>query len=505
MAVGRVSRRSTMTATWVTGAFAAILLAGAAQAGATVSGPIPGDPIIDIAKGDQAAKGYVTEEYVFSGTAQAYRQIGAPTTDGRWQVEPAATAPFKSRLIVQRPSDPKKFNGTVYVEWLNVSGGRDSAPDWKLAHREILRSGAAWVGVSAQKVGIEGGRSLNLGALPLKKMDPARYGELSHPGDAFCFDIFSQGGQLARNTGDQKILGALAPKRMLAIGESQSAIYLTTYVNAVDPVAKVFDGFVIHSRFGGAPAVEAYDLMDPANAAKMPKAVKLRDDLRAPVITVITETDLMSSFGGFLAARQPDSDRLRIWEVPGASHADSYMLAVSDIDNDATSPVTLAATYLQTTTIRGAKATDKPFNFAPQHHYIVSTALSSLDRWVKTGVAPPHGAPMATVATGDPAGTFRLALDANGNARGGIRTPWMDVPFARLSGLGNSGGTLSVFVGTSEVFDQATLDRLYPGGRKDYLQKFDVALARAVKAGFILKADEADIRALAVAMYPGAR
>ena len=45
----------------------------------------------------------------------------------------------------------KKFNGTVVVEWLNVSGGVDAAPDWTFAHTELIREGYAWVGVSAQK------------------------------------------------------------------------------------------------------------------------------------------------------------------------------------------------------------------------------------------------------------------------------------------------------------------------------------------------------------------
>ena len=57
-------------------------------------------------------------------------------------------------MVVYRPSDPKKFNGTVVVEWLNVSGGLDADPDWTQTHNELIRDGFAWVGVSAQAQGV---------------------------------------------------------------------------------------------------------------------------------------------------------------------------------------------------------------------------------------------------------------------------------------------------------------------------------------------------------------
>ena len=64
-------------------------------------------------------------------------------------------AQYTTRAVVMRPIDPHRFNGTVVVEWLNVSGGADAGPDWILAHNELIREGFAWVGVSAQKVGVD--------------------------------------------------------------------------------------------------------------------------------------------------------------------------------------------------------------------------------------------------------------------------------------------------------------------------------------------------------------
>ena len=140
-------------------------------------------------------------------------------------------------------------------------------------------------------------------------------------------------------------------------------------------------------------------------------------------------------------------------------------------------------------------------NAAPQHHYVAMSALSHLDAWVRAGRAPPR-APQLQVATPVAGGPSSLVLDAEGNAKGGIRSPWVDVPTAKHSGLGNSGGPLGFLAGSTELFDAATLQRLYPGGKADYMARFNKALTRAVKAGFILPADQTDIRALAEAMYP---
>ena len=68
-------------------------------------------------------------------------------------------------------------------------------------------------------------------------------------------------------------LGGLQLERLIAAGESQSAFRLVTYVNAIHPLADVYDGFLIHSRGGGgAPLSQAPQPDDrrrrrPASAA----------------------------------------------------------------------------------------------------------------------------------------------------------------------------------------------------------------------------------------------
>ena len=108
--------------------------------------------------------------------------------------------------------------------------------------------------------------------------------------------------------------------------------------------------------------------------------------------------------------------------------------------------------------------------------------------------------PMKLRESGKAGETASLVLDANGLAEGGVRTPWVDVPTSRLSGIGNSGGPVGFLAGVNEPFDAATLDRLYPGGKADYLKKFEAALASSIKAGFILAADKQEILNVAAAM-----
>jgi hypothetical protein len=173
----------------------------------TPGAPFLGEPLAY----DLAAAGYSNEEFFLSGNARSY--TASP-----------GEASYRTRAVVRRPLDENRFNGAVVVEWLNVSGGVDAGPDWSFTHRHLMREGAAWVGVSAQRVGIEGGGFAAV-SLPLKKVNAERYGTLEHPGDAFSFDIFSQAGRAARRGA---LLGGNTPRQVLAIGESQSAIFLVT-------------------------------------------------------------------------------------------------------------------------------------------------------------------------------------------------------------------------------------------------------------------------------------
>jgi Alpha/beta hydrolase domain len=452
--------------------------------------------------------GYTLEEFFLESTATCYEAAGPAGADGYWAVTPSGDAPFTTRLVVCRPADPAAFTGTVILEWLNVSAGFDAPAHWMLTHRHVIRSGWAWVGVSAQRAGIEGGSIFDDGAgsdpasrgtlvLPaLKESDPARYGALHHPGDAFCFDIFAHGARAVRTGG---ILGPLRAGCVLAAGQSQSAIHLVTYVNAVAPTVPpeaACDGYLIGCRTGRAAPLSGWD--GRIREGEGPDGVRMRTDV-APVLTVQTETDVTGVLAG-VTARQPSSDRFRWWEIAGASHADTYVLGSAAFsDSGELPPAALARMMAPTAEPLGMQCL-APVNSGPQHHYVAQAAIAHLDRWARGGDPPPRS-PLLEV---EPDNHMKLVRDDSGIARGGIRTGWVDVPAAVLSGIAPDGAAgVGMLLGTTRVFDAAELARRYPGGRDEYAAAFGAATERAVGQGFLVAQDADEVVAVATAAYPG--
>ena len=455
-----------------------------------------GTPFIAGTTFDLASVGYQQSEYLFSGTASAYTSAKPLTSDGKWSVTPASTAPFTTRLLVYRPVNPKHFNGTVVVEWNNVSGGLDTAPIWLVAHDELIREGYAWVGVTTQKVGVEGGTKAVVPNLDLKHFDPARYGTLVHPGDSYSYDMYRQAGVAVRHD-VATLLGGLKPKHVLAAGESQSAFRMTTYIDAIEPISKgVYDGYFVYSRGGDGAALSQSPQPDIAT----PNPTFIRTDLTVPVMTFTTETDLVKL--GYLGARQPDTKRFRNWEVAGTAHADSYTLVVGMTDSGKPeSDVQLFQTMLDppiglyNDIIKCGSA----FNTGPMT-YVLRASIDALDTWVATGTPPPKTPRLQT--TGDTTAPF--ALDANGNVKGGIRTPQVDAPVATLSGLGQTGSNFCTIFGTTKPFDAAKLTALYPS-HAAFVKAWNAATRRAVKAGVVVAADAKDIDAAAEQSTVGTR
>jgi hypothetical protein len=452
---------------------------------------------------DLKAFGYEETEYCVEGTAFSYELKGERGADGRWEVTQGSQAPYRTRIVVRRPTDPDQFSGTAVVEWHNVSAGIDAAPDWGFFHRHLADRGHAWVGVSAQKVGIDGGGFAE--GIHLKLLAPDRYGELEHPGDAWSFDIFTQVGELLRAPAEQNPLG-LAPEILIAAGESQSAACLVTYINAVDSHARVFDGFFVHGRPGvgltidgvfiraaRGPGVHDQDLV-ATRLEIASKGERIRDDARVPVLILQSETDVIVLGGGL--ADQPDSEHVHTWEMAGAAHADTYTVSGGRHDDGRLSGQRLAELLRPTVDLLIGK-TDTPINSGPQQHYVAQAALKHLVDWACGGPPPP---PAPRLARSDDGMSFQL--DANGNALGGIRTPWVDVPTAVLSGLGQGGESFAFLFGRTEPFDEAELAARYPNGKTEYMERFEEALDATIRAGFILDEDRAEICDVAAHAYP---
>jgi hypothetical protein len=410
---------------------------------------------------DLAAAEYTEKEFFLEGDAGAYKVQGSMSMDGKWTLTPTSNAAFKTRLLVRRPADASKFNGTVIVEWLNVSGGVDADPGFVYNADEILRYGYAWVGVSAQIVGVEGGGfSLNSSpdAVALKKGDPERYASLKHPGDSYSFDIFSKAAEVIRTPAGVDVLEGLEPQRLIGYGESQSAGRMVSYVNGVHPLVKRFDGFFIHSRGGSGAPFE--DTAGPSLGLGG-SPVTIRDDITSKVFQFQTETDVVGMLA-FLPARQPDSDRLRTWEVTGTTHADKFL---SDYAKRASG---------------GAIDQCPGANDGP-HYQTIRAALRALHVWLSDGTEPPRATVMQTDATG------KLVKDEFGNGLGGVRSPDLEVPIRTLSA---DPAPMSDFIcflfGSTTPFTPERLTMLYPT-HEDYVAKVTASARQLQNAGFLLE------------------
>ena len=416
---------------------------------------------VAIVRAPELPAGWVEDERVATGTATSYRAVGELGGDGRYELTEDTSAEYRTRIVVRRPP-PGQFSGTVVVEWFNVSGGADAAPDYTFLAEELFRRGHAWVGVSAQLIGVEGGPVAmgveggdGIAGVGIRHLDPARYGSLTHPGDAFSYDIYTQ---VARALREGEALGELIPQRILGVGESQSAFALVTYANGVQPRAAAFDGFLIHSR-----AAVAFPLGEPGGSIDIIGSIggvptRIREDLDAPVIVVESETDVLMM--NYQAARQDDTDCFRLWEIAGTAHADRFLLGERADALDC-----------------GCAINDGPQRF------VLRAALYALDGWMRTG-EPPTSAERLVL---DERPAF--VRDADGIALGGIRTPHVDTPVDVLSGEpGPSGAMACMLLGSTRPIPQPRLLERY-GTAEAYLEVFEAATDAAIGSGFVLAED----------------
>jgi hypothetical protein len=176
-----------------------------------------------------------------------------------------------------------------------------------------------------------------------------------------------------------------------------------------------------------------------------------------------SESDLRSILNSY-AARQPDNDRFRLWEVAGTAHADAHLLGPT------------------------LKSVDcgVPINNGPMH-IVAKAALRALEAWVRTAQLPPMAARIEVGTGFAPA----LTRDSDGIALGGIRTPPVDAPVDVLSGdPGPTGGVLCLLLGSSKPLPDTRLATLYPSSA-DYMQKYNTATDASIQSGFVL-ADDRD-------------
>ncbi|MGD9793503.1 MAG: alpha/beta hydrolase domain-containing protein [Acidimicrobiia bacterium] len=453
----------------------------------TVEGPISGGAHgwpFGAAVRDLAAEGYVEEEYFFTGDAYRYRPVGPFGVDGRWPAERAGTDRFVTRAVVRRPADPARFNGTVLVEWNNVSSGLEifEAGDTSV----VFDEGFAYVGVSVQIIGLIGFAPDPHG---LHAWDPQRYGALHLPDDALSYGVFTE---VARAVGPQRSgpvdpLAALPVAKVVALGGSQSAGRLATYVNAVQPIERVFDALMLFTWFGSGTTLDDPTTLTPASRhlyESLHTKCRLRDDLGVPVMVVNAECETLSMY----PVRQPDTDTFRAWEVAGAPHGPRLhmerIFAKLMRDQVAITPPPEAPPM--------DPATFGPVAWAP----VFDAALGHMQRWINGG-APPPSQPLIEVA-GEPPQVVR---DSDGNALGGVRLPEQEATLSRNIGALEESGAATL-MGISSPLPPATVAARYPD-RAAYVAAFSAAADRAVAVGVLRPRDAAESIARATAAWPG--
>ncbi|MGA8740131.1 MAG: alpha/beta hydrolase domain-containing protein [Terracidiphilus sp.] len=422
---------------------------------------VPGTHPLDASVVDLTKYGYAEQEYYASGTANRYRiknpsETATPVDGGH---------PYKTRIVVRKPIDPKRFNGIVVVEWYNVSAGQDIDFCWGGSYDYLMREGYAWVGVSAQRVGIK----------QLNTWNPARYGSLSAEasnddpqggtlddrGDVLSWDIFGQvGAALLNHRGPSDPLAGLAIKHLVAVGESQSALRLTAYYNSIQPIHNLYQGFIYYDAAGS-----------------------LRSDSKVPAISVGTE------FGAAfpVIATVGDGSFLRRWPVAGTSHVsfeemDGYVDVETLRDGFPKSPDGKPLSLTQATP--GCKQT--PLWSKVPTELVLNSAYEHLRRWINDGTVAPAAPQFERNADGS------LKRDADGELLGGIRLPQLAVPTGKNSGF-NSGPGTCMLAGFHHDYSPAELKARYNDHAR-YVREVDKATQEVLNAGFILPYDAEQIR-----------
>src|SRR4051812_43923946 len=399
----------------------------------TVAGPLPvtatSYPFMaanrTLGAPDLPKLGYVEEEYIVSGTANVYDWLA----DGSLKVL-ASNGSYGTRILVRRPASPGRFSGNVVVEILNNARRYDWGMMWGYMHDGLMERGDAWIGVTMPG-GIAGLTKFNptrYSGLMFKNPTPAapcpggNANTVSDSEEGLRWDMLSQVGALLKSNAPSRPLASL---RIQNVYMTTQNVDMVTYMNAIHPRARLENGN---------PIYDGYLMKSPLAPSKINRcaAAPGKSDPRSIIRNVGVPVIGVAAQGEVLATsvfRRPDSDemgdRYRLYEIAGASHIDKspyYSLAVF-ADQTATGGNVLGTPDWPF----AAKCDpDIPLTELPLMTYVFDAAFVNLDQWVRKGIAPPHGAFIELKNAGAPDAS--VVLDEYGHGKGGIRSPYVDLP-----------------------------------------------------------------------------
>lgn len=385
--------------------------------------------------GELADFGYVEEEFFVSGTSDQQ-------------------TPFKTRIVVRRPADATDFSGSVFAEWVNVTGGSDLETLWPAGHPTILAEGHAYVAMSIQLVGVT----------ELRAWDAVRYATLDHPGADHDDRVMEQCLKAIRSPAGVDPLAGLDVQYVVVAGDSQSAGGITDYIANGYEIEGLIDGWI------------------PGRGGTNAFTKQVMEELGMPMIVLLEESQ---------AERPADSDYYRVFYGAGQSHAPydwaSYVHAARVRDVLQGVPAPSAEDAAGRAANGGTGGINRSYS-----RMMVRAGIHWINRMVRAAaVGGLDNPPVQPRLVRDPGGD--VARDADGHALGGIRYPDVEVPI----GLNTSEG-LALF----GIFDPWTAEEIiarYPT-KAIYLALTEAAIAEIEPTGMLIPADAQESRDLANAL-----
>lgn len=429
--------------------------------------------------------GYMEEEYFFEGTANVYEETGEKSRRVIHE-----NLPYCNRFLVRKPAESERFSGNIVVEILNATAGFDIDRMWVVGAKELMRNGDIYVGITSKPDVLDS----------MKKADPVRYDPISwkipYDRPKYQYDGVDKAAlprrkdcetglfwdmltELAGILRTDTVMIPEGKKRYLYLaGWSQSAAYMYTYLNYFAfPKAgeSVFDGYL---AAGG-----VHSFVVPLNQNDYGKEQDVRRNMITymPVPFISVQTESENAYFDGMKTRQEDSDaeelKYRVYEIAGATHDTKFSM----LDYYAGDPDMEKIGIVPDFPSLDDFPNDYPYEYC---FYAVYRMLFS---WVREGICPPHGERIKVNEDG------QNKTDALGNAVGGMRTPFLDVPSAvyyPYCAVKRDNGEVIKhgLFGHTEPFSACKLKKLY-GNVENYRKLAEQSAQKQVENGFLLPED----------------
>lgn len=434
-----------------------------------------------------AEKGYVEEEFFIHGKANVYGWV-----DGKKGVL-FPDNPYVNRILVRRPEDREAFSGNVVVEILNSTSFIDVDRCWVLTYRHLMRNGDIYIGITSkpnvvpamQKVDAERYATLNWKnpqkdpQYTLKDQDLGNMEGASSPEteDGLFWDMLTDLADILREK-ENPLIGEYFPYYQYLAGWSQSAAYMIRFINdfAYENERDIpyFDGYF---STGGA-SVCMPDLNQGYGRTAASSDRRLRRVCQ-PYIEMHTESE-NALWGNQESRGTPSFEKEMqycIYDIPGSTHDSKANMVDYYIEDRDIFLSGIVLTYPG----KERYPNDYPYEVAFQ------AALSMLYAWVREGKKPLQTEPIKVDEN------LVNITDETGNAIGGFRLPFVEVPICEYHPFCTPikpdfafGSTLFGYV---KPYSKERAMELY-GSKETYLQKFKDSLKDCICRGLVLPEDE---------------